>query len=55
MKYFFVLICAIAAYGCVATKYYVPEGYKACRNDWDCDPREYCGFVKVDSYAVCRR
>jgi hypothetical protein len=32
----------------------VPEGYKACTSDKDCHNKQFCGFAKVDTYAVCR-
>jgi hypothetical protein len=34
--------------------YHVPAGYKTCNTSWDCPRGTYCGFVEVDSYAVCR-
>lgn len=42
---------------CQPITYRVPQGYRTCRNDYDCDKRdgEFCGFVGVDTYAVCRR
>jgi len=35
--------------------YTVPAGYKPCRHNFDCGRGEYCGFVGVDTYPVCRR
>lgn len=32
----------------------VPKGYKTCRSDWDCPVDTYCGFVTVDTFAVCK-
>jgi hypothetical protein len=32
----------------------VPAGYHPCRSDNDCHVGEYCGFVAVDTYAVCK-
>ena len=31
-----------------------PMGYKPCSSDMSCDEDEYCGFVGVDTGAVCR-
>ena len=33
---------------------HVPAGYRTCGNDTQCDDDEYCGFVEVDTYAVCK-
>jgi hypothetical protein len=32
----------------------VPVGYQTCRSDMDCQDGEYCGFVSIDTYAVCK-
>jgi hypothetical protein len=32
----------------------VPQGYKTCASDYDCNRGYYCGFVKLNTYAVCR-
>ena len=32
----------------------IPEGYKTCSSDWQCPSDYYCGFVEVDSVAVCK-
>lgn len=35
--------------------YTVPAGYQTCRTSWDCPRGTYCGFVAVDTYAVCKQ
>ncbi len=37
--------------------YTVPAGYKTCHTSWDCNHAagEFCGFMGVDTYAVCRQ
>ena len=37
--------------------YHIPAGYHTCRSDNDCrrSVGEFCGFVGVDTYAVCRQ
>lgn len=60
MKYFSLLmfvILMISACTVNSAKYSLPEGYKPCTSDNDCNKRtnEYCGFVGVDTYAVCRQ
>jgi len=35
--------------------YHVPKGYQTCNSlsPIACSPGYHCGFVEVDSYAVC--
>lgn len=62
MKYLASLIFAtfmgVMAAGCHPNpaNYHVPAGYRTCTSDLECDMKrgEYCGFVGVDTYAVCR-
>lgn len=57
MKYL-VIICAIlmiAACGLSTKTAKVPAGYQTCFNDSDCPRHHYCGFVEVDSVAVCKK
>lgn len=58
MKYLFCLLTivflGIACHPNPAN-YTVPSGYRTCKSDLDCHPGEYCGFVGVDTYAVCRQ
>lgn len=56
------LVLALTLISCSSTPthYTVPAGYQTCRTDWDCKgpghaPREFCGFVGIDTYAVCRQ
>lgn len=53
----FLVVCTIIACHSSSTIYKVPEGYKPCKSDNDCniDQGEYCGFVRVDTYAVCKQ
>ena len=50
----FVLL--IAACHINYANYKHPAGYKPCNSSWDCDHArgEFCGFIDVDTYAVCR-
>lgn len=56
MKYLFALMIAVSAVACRPNpaNYSVPVGYKTCSSDLDCPRGTYCGFVHVDTYAVCR-
>jgi hypothetical protein len=56
-KYLALLVLALTLVSCCpnAANYHVPKGYKTCNSNWDCSRGEYCGFVEIDSYAVCRR
>lgn len=56
MKYLSFLILMVTACCPNPANYHVPKGYKTCNSNWDCDHSkgEYCGFVELDSYAVCR-
>jgi hypothetical protein len=56
-KYLALLIFTLAIISCSSTPtvYRVPEGYQTCRSNMDCQRGTYCGFVGVDTYAVCRR
>ena len=47
------LVVTLSLISC-ATTYTVPVGYKTCRKDRDCPVGYYCGFVAVDTYAVCK-
>ena len=43
--------------GCHPVKAHVPHGHTLCQKDEDCneDAGEYCGFIGVDTYPVCRK
>lgn len=47
------LIVVIAICGCPQPPH-KPAGYKTCSADWECPKPQFCGFVGVDTYAVCR-
>jgi hypothetical protein len=51
-----ILIAIAFMIGCASTvsNPTVPSGYKACHSDMDCPPGQFCGFMHVDTYAVCR-
>lgn len=54
----FVILLLVPACAINTTTHYrVPTGYQTCRANYDCniDTNEYCGFVAVDTYPVCRR
>lgn len=62
MKYLSLLIATLTVVVLTACHpvYRVPVGYTPCRTDYDCrgpshQRGEFCGFVGVDTYAVCRR
>ena len=48
------VLVALFALACHFATPTVPAGYKACVSDNDCHEGEYCGFVAVDTYAVCK-
>lgn len=54
---FAALVLAVTVSGCHVNgaNYHVPKGYKTCTSlsPAACDPGYHCGFVEVDSYAVC--
>lgn len=51
------MVMLIAACHPNPANYHVPQGYRTCTSDMDCDraSHEFCGFVGVDTYAVCRQ
>ena len=59
MKFLGLITIMVIALSCHPTPatYTVPTGYKPCTSDLDCNRggHEYCGFVGVDTYAVCRQ
>jgi hypothetical protein len=58
MKYILILSILTLMSACHPNpaNYTVPDGYKPCSTNYECDIEngEYCGFVHVDTYAVCR-
>jgi len=56
-KYLALLVLALTLISCSSTptQYHVPQGYQTCRTNMDCPRGTYCGFVEVDSYAVCKQ
>ena len=46
--------CLLAA--CASHPATVPQGYKVCHTDRECNHRagEYCGFQGVDTVPVCK-
>jgi hypothetical protein len=64
MKYLSLLLATVAITLVSAchpnpANYHTPVGYVRCHTDYDCKGpghyREYCGFVGVDTYPVCRQ
>jgi hypothetical protein len=59
MKYLSLLLVTLFAVLCVPACHPVythPAGYQSCHNNYDCHGHgEFCGFVGVDTYPVCRR
>ncbi len=51
------LVLALTLISCSSTPthYTVPQGYQTCRSNLDCPRGTYCGFVGVDTYAVCKQ
>ena len=53
------LIAVALTAGCAypAASLPIPQGYKACHTDYDCneDRGEFCGFIKMDTPPVCRQ
>jgi hypothetical protein len=51
-----VVMCCVAMMACSlnAKNAKRPVGYRLCSSDASCFDGEYCGFVEVDSVAVCR-
>jgi hypothetical protein len=51
------LVLALTLLSCSSTPthYTVPQGYQTCRSNLDCAKGTYCGFVGVDTYAVCKQ
>lgn len=55
MKFVYSLvIAAIGLINCTSTPPTMPVGYQPCSKDQDCARGQYCGFVQINSYAVCR-
>lgn len=54
MKYLMMMFVLVGCYDTNTTAYKVPQGYNTCRYDYDCADGEYCTFIQVDTYAVCR-
>jgi hypothetical protein len=64
MKYFSLLFATLAVMvvaGCHPNpaNYTHPVGYTPCQTNYDCKGpghyHEFCGFVGVDTYPVCRQ
>jgi hypothetical protein len=58
-KYLALLVLALTliSISCASktTVYRVPAGYQTCQTNFDCPRGTYCGFVGVDTYAVCKQ
>jgi hypothetical protein len=59
MKYLsllFIVLVATACYVPNPRNYHVPAGYKTCHTNYECNTKdgEFCGFMGVDTYPVCR-
>jgi len=57
MKIYWLLAILLLASCGTSPTYHVPAGYKTCQTDYDClrGYGEFCGFVGVNTYAVCRK
>lgn len=54
MKKLIMMCGLVMACSSTPTTYTIPKGYRTCFNDGDCGQGQYCGFVGVDTYAVCK-
>ena len=54
MKYLSFLILGLFVVACHPV-YSVPPGHKVCHRNSECHAGEYCGFIGVDTYPVCRK
>ena len=48
-----ILACVVIMMACAIPNAKVPDGYKSCSADSQCDEGQYCGFKFVDTGAVC--
>jgi len=52
----FIIVCGLLVSACnlSVSNAKVPAGYQTCSSDLDCAKGSYCGFISVDSVAVCK-
>jgi len=51
----FTIMIAVAGCHPNPANYSHPVGYVSCHSDNDCKEGEFCSFVGVDTYPVCRK